>query len=253
MRMARRLWVKGESMGIGETAEKNFQSRLKENPYPGRGLVIGRPHEDRWVILYWIMGRSANSRNRRFVAEGGSLRTEPVDPALVKDPSLIIYDAMLDLPEVFLVSNGDQTRTMYETLKKGGTIEEALSGREREPDAPNFTPRINGMLRISKSSASAVLAILKANAFDPAFTDRYYYYPAMPAVGYGLGLTTYSGDGDPLPAFTGDPLLLPCTGKAEDILEAYWKALHAENRVSLALKEITNRGSKSRILVQNRF
>jgi len=240
-------------MGTEERAEKNFQSLLKENPYPGRGLVIGRSEKDTWVILYWIMGRSANSRNRRFAAEGGSLRTEPVDPALVKDPSLIIYDAMLDLPGIFLVSNGDQTRNMYETLKNGGTIEEALSGREREPDAPNFTPRINGMLRISESSASAVLAILKANALDPAFTDRYYYYPAMPAVGYGCGLTTYSGDGDPLPAFVGDPLLLPCRGKAEGILEAYWKALDAENRVSLALKEITNQGAKSRILVRNRF
>ena len=172
-------------MGIDEAAEKNFQSHLGDNPYPGRGLVIGRPEEDTWVILYWIMGRSANSRNRRFVAEGDRLRTEPVDPALVKDPSLIIYDAMLDLPGVYLVSNGDQTRTMYDALKNGGTIEEALSGREREPDAPNFTPRINGMLRIRESSASTVLAILKANAIDPAFTDRYYYYPAMPAVGFG--------------------------------------------------------------------
>ena len=240
-------------MGIDETAEKNFQIHLGDNPYPGRGLVIGRSEEDTWVILYWIMGRSANSRNRRFAAEGDRLGTEPVDPALVKDPSLIIYDAMLDLPGVYLVSNGDQTRTMYDALKKGGTIEEALSGREREPDAPNFTPRINGMLRIRESSVSTVLAILKANAIDPAFTDRYYYYPAMPAVGFGAGLTTYSGDGDPLPAFGGDPLLLPCRGKAEAVLEAYWKALNAENRVSLAVKEITSRGTRSRILVRNRF
>lgn len=240
-------------MGIEERAEKNFQTHLKENPYPGRGLAIGRPEEDTWVILYWIMGRSVNSRNRRFVAEGGSLRTEPVDTALVKDPSLIIYEAMLDLAGICLVSNGDQTRTMYETLKKGGTIEGALSSREREPDAPNFTPRINGMLRIRESSVSMVLAILKANALDPAFTDRYYYYPAVPAVGYAYGLTTYSGDGDPLPAFAGDPLLLPCRGKAEALLETYWKALNAENRVSLALKEITNGGAKSRILVRNRF
>jgi len=240
-------------VGANEAAERNFQSHLGRNPYPGRGLVIGRSDEDTWVILYWIMGRSTNSRNRRFVAEGGSLRTEPVDPGLVKDPTLIIYDAMLDLPGVYLVSNGDQTRSMYDAIKKGGTIEEALSGREREPDAPNFTPRISGMLRFGPSSVSAVLAILKANPIDPSFTDRHYYYPAMPVAGLGMGLTTYSGDGDPLPPFQGDPLLLPCKGKAEVVLDTYWGALDAENRVSLAVKEITDRGAKSRIVVRNRF
>ena len=234
-------------------AEGNFRTHLKENPYPGRGLVLGRSDEDCWVIVYWIMGRSTNSRNRRFVVEGDALRTVPVDPALVKDPSLIIYEAMLDLPGAYLVSNGDQTRTMYEVLAKGGTIEEALSRREREPDAPNFTPRINGLLRFDGPSAEMVLAILKANPLDPALTDRYYYYPAMPAAGFGLGLTTYSGDGDPLPPFVGDPLLLPCKGKGDDVLEAYWSALNAENRVSMAVKEITARGTKSRVLVANRF
>ncbi len=240
-------------MEIGETAEKNFQTHLKDNPYPGRGLVLGRSEEDVWVIIYWIMGRSANSRNRRFVVEGGALRTEPVDSALVKDPSLIIYEAMLDLPGTYLVSNGDQTRTMYETLKKAGAIEEALSSREREPDAPNFTPRINGMLSFRGPSVKAVLAILKANPVDPALTDRYYYYPAGPATGFGLGLTTYSGDGDPLPAFTGEPLLLPCKGKGEAVLNAYWDALDKENRVSMAVKEITNQGTRNRILTANRF
>jgi hypothetical protein len=234
-------------------AEKNFQTHLKENPYPGRGLVVGKSTEDTWVIVYWIMGRSTNSRNRRFVAEGGTLRTEPVDPTLVKDPSLIIYDAMLDLPGTYLVSNGDQTRTMYEAIKKGGSIEDALSTREREPDAPNFTPRINGALRFHGPRAQAVLAILKANPIDPSFTDRYYYYPSMPEAGFGLGLTTYSGDGDPLPSFSGDPLLLPCRGKAEAVLEAYWNSLDAENRVSLAVKEITGQGTTNRILVENRF
>jgi hypothetical protein len=240
-------------MKIGEIAEKNFRAHLKDNPYPGRGLVLGRSGEDTWVIIYWIMGRSTNSRNRRFVVEGGTLRTEPVDPALVKDPSLIIYEAMLDLPGTYLVSNGDQTRTMYETLGKGGAVEEALSTREHEPDAPNFTPRINGMLRFRGLIVEAVLAILKANPIDPALTDRYYYYPAMPAAGFGLGLTTYSGDGDPLPAFTGDPLVLPCLGKGEAVLETYWEALNRSNRVSMAVKEITNQGGRSRILVANRF
>jgi IMP cyclohydrolase len=240
-------------MKIEETADRSFQSHLVENPYPGRGLVIGRSEKDTWVIVYWIMGRSTNSRNRRFVAEGSSLKTEPVDPKLVKDPSLIIYEAMLDIKGAYLVSNGDQTRTIYDTLQKGGTIEEALATREREPDSPNFTPRINGMISFGGSSAKVVLAILKANPVDPAFTDRYYYYPSMPKAGLGVGLTTYSADGDPLPAFSGDPLLLPCRGNGEAVLESYWDALNIENRVSMAVKEISKQGTQSRIIIKNRF
>ena len=239
-------------MNAEEIAQANFE-QLSKNPYPGRGLVLGRSDENTWVILYWIMGRSTNSRNRRFVTEGTSLRTEPVDLSLVSDPSLIIYEAMLELPGIYLVSNGDQTRTMVESLQSGGSIETALATREREPDAPNFTPRISGMLRVGKNGVSTVLNILKASPLDPAQTDRYFYYPAMPKTGFGFGLTTYSGDGNPLPSFTGDPLLLPCTGTAEQILETYWNALNTDNRISLAVKEISIREGKSRICVQNRF
>ncbi len=240
-------------MKISELAEMNFIGHLVQNPYPGRGLVLGRSAPDTWVIIYWIMGRSTNSRNRRFVAEGGTLRTEPVDLSLVADPSLIIYEAMLELPGIYLVSNGDQTRTIYDTLQNSGSIEDALATREREPDAPNFTPRISGMLSIKDTSVSAVLSILKANPIDPALTDRYSYRPAIPEPGYGFGLTTYSGDGDPLPSFSGDPLLLPCSGKTEEILERYWNALNAENRVSLAIKEISVNENRSKIVVRNRF
>jgi hypothetical protein len=216
-------------------------------------LVLGRSADNTWVIIYWIMGRSTNSRNRRFVADGAMLRTEPVDLKLVADPSLIIYEAMLELPSMYLVSNGDQTRTMYETLQKGGTIEAALATREREPDAPNFTPRISGMLNVEAGTVSTVLSILKANPIDSTHTDRYYYRPSMPQAGFGLGLTTYSGDGDPLPSFTGEPLLLPCVGTAEQILEKYWNALNTENRVSLAVKEISIRDGQSQIFIKNRF
>jgi IMP cyclohydrolase len=240
-------------MTVNERAEANFRNHLTENPYPGRGLVIGKPAEDAWVIVYWIMGRSANSRNRRFVAEGGTLRTEPVDASLIKDPSLIIYEAMLDLPGTYLVTNGDQTRTMYETMQQGGSIEEALATREREPDAPNFTPRINGALLFSGPATTVVLAILKASEMDAAVTDRFYYYPSYPKVSLGLGLTTYSGDGDPLPSFSGDPLLLPCQGGGQEVLDTYWNALNEENRVSMAVKEITKQGTASRLFVKNRF
>ncbi len=240
-------------MNIDQLASTNFEKHLQQNPYPGRGLVVGRAAQDTWVIVYWIMGRSTNSRNRRFVVEGTTLRTEPVDLSLVADPSLIIYEAMLDLPGTYLVSNGDQTRSMYEALKSGGTIETALATREREPDAPNFTPRISGMLRLENGAVSTVLSILKANPFNPASTDRYYFYPSMPKAGFGLGLTTYSGDGNPLPSFSGEPLLLPCAGTAEQVLETYWNALNTENRISLAVKEITINSGQSQIFIKNRF
>jgi IMP cyclohydrolase len=240
-------------MSIDKIAEKNFEQHLRQNPYPGRGLVLGRSAQDAWVIIYWIMGRSSNSRNRRFVAEGGTLRTEPVDLSLVADPSLIIYEAMLELPGVYLVSNGDQTRTIYETLQNAGTIEDALATREREPDEPNFTPRISGMLRFAAGAVATTLSILKANPLDAAYSDRYTYRPSMPQPGYGAGLTTYSGDGDPLPSFSGEPLLLPCRGTAEEITEQYWQALNADNRVALAVKEISAHGQQARLLIKNRF
>jgi len=183
--------------------------------------VIGRSSVDHgWIMLYWIMGRSAHSRNRRFVVEGGRLRTAAVDPQLLTDPSLIIYEAMLELPGIYLVSNGAQTRTMYETLSTGGTFDAALAQWQHEPDAPNYTPRMSAMLRLAQQHVT--LSLLKANPLDPAYTDRYTYRPAVPAQGLGVGLTTYSGDGNPLPSFTGDPLLLPCAGSPEDLLDMYW-------------------------------
>ena len=210
-------------------ADNNFGRHVRRNPYPGRGLVVGRSSDNgQWVLVYWIMGRSENSRNRRFVAAGGVLRTEPVDISKVKDPSLIIYEAMLELPGegagehpgVYLVSNGDQTRTLYETLEAGGTFDDAMGTREREPDAPNYTPRISAALDVRTPPGAMALSLLKANPVDPALTDRYTFRPATPPPGLGFGLTTYMGDGDPLPSFAGDPLLLPCTGDPEAICDA---------------------------------
>jgi hypothetical protein len=237
-----------------EQAQRNFEKHIVHNRYPGRGLVIGLASGgDTWLQVYWIMGRSAHSQNRRFVSEGTTLRTEPVDPAQVRDPSLIIYDAMLELPGTYLVSNGDQTRTIYLYLSEGQLLDQALATREREPDAPNYTPRISGMLDSQNPLGPITLSILKANAADPAATDRYTYRPAPPPPGLGYCLTTYVGDGDPLPAFAGDPLLVPCTGTAQDVVETYWTALDPDYRVALAVKEITRADGTSRILVRNRF
>jgi IMP cyclohydrolase len=240
-------------MGIIEIAEQNFERHIRRSRYPGRGLVVGRSSvEDAWLTVYWIMGRSDNSRNRRFVAEGGSLRTEPVDSGKVADPSLIIYEAMLELPGIYLASNGDQTRTLFETLRAGGTFEAALATREREPDAPNYTPRISAMVSLTSRAGEVALNILKANPADPALTDRFTYRPAPPPPGLGYCLTTYAGDGNPLPSFSGEPLLVPCGGSAEAVLDLYWSALDAENRISLAVKRIPADGSLSYILVRNR-
>jgi IMP cyclohydrolase len=241
-------------MHLSEIAPRNFNQHLVKNPYPGRGLVIGKSvHKDSWIIIYWIMGRSSNSRNRQFIDDSGVLRTSPIDISKVKDPSLIIYEAILELQKIFIVSNGDQTRTIYEALHKGIPVHEALSKREREPDTPNFTARISGILDLSTETANISLHILKANIFNPDHTDRYYYHPSILQEGYGFGLTTYQNDGDPLPCFSGDPLLLPIKGTAEEILETYWNALNSENRVALAVKEIIYNGQESRILIRNQY
>ncbi len=239
-------------MDAHTTAQHNFVTHIQQNPYPGRGLLIGRSAVDQgWLIVYWIMGRSANSRNRCFLAEGGTLRTAPVDPQALTDASLIIYDAMLELPGIYLVSNGDQTRTLYDTLATGGTFDAALAQREREPDAPHYTPRISAMLHLATQQVTC--SILKANPVDPAFTDRYTYRPALPAQGLGVGLTTYRGDGNPLPSFTGDPLLLPCGGTPEAVLAHYWSGLNTAHRVALAVKHIPAQGGQGTIYLQNQY
>jgi IMP cyclohydrolase len=234
-------------------ANENFARHLAANPYPGRGIVIGREASGAsWLQVYWIMGRSENSRNRVFVADGGELRTEAADPAKLTDPSLVIYEAMLELPGAYLVSNGDQTRTAFDVMEAGGRFEDALEMREREPDAPNYTPRISALIDLRLGDASLALSILKANAAEPSLTDRTTFRPAPPPAGFGLGLTTYQGDGNPLPPFRGEPLWLPLAGSPEDVADAYWAALDSSNRVSLAVKEIAAT-AESRIVLRNRF
>lgn len=239
-------------MNTKELAEHNFNEKIQNNPYPGRGIIIGRSDDSTWQIIYWIMGRSTNSRNRRFVAENTTLRTEPVDMSLLTDPSLIIYDAMLELPGLYIVSNGDQTRTIYDAIKLGTTFEDSLMTRDREPDSPNFTPRISGVIDTRSRTPRVILSILKASPIDTSFSDRFFFRPSYPQVGFGYGITTYMGDGNPLPSFTGDPLLLPCDGTTNEIIDKYWYALNEENLVSLAIKTISLKNTTSKIIVRNR-
>ncbi len=234
-------------------AKDTFSAHLEQNPYPGRGLVCGpEASGEAWLQVYWIMGRSPNSQNRIFVADGPELRTEAHDPSKVEDPSLIIYEATLELPGVHLVSNGDQTRTLADVIVAGGGFETALEMREREPDAPNYTPRISAMLDLRGGAPELALSILKANPADPAQTDRTTFRPANPPAGLGLCLTTYEGDGDPLPSFQGDPRFLPLEGDASQVIDRYWQALDADNRVALAVKRIPLGGGPVTIELRNR-
>ena len=224
-------------------AEQNFGRHLMANSYPGRGIVVGRLETDGdhdiWVQVYWIMGRSEHSRNRRFVvgADGTELRTEARDPALVSDPTNIIYDAMLQLPNVYLVGNGDHTRTIEDALERSARLEDALAVREREDDAPNFTPRIAAMLDL-RGQGELAFAILRANAANAAESDRIVWRFPFPPPGLSYGITTYRHDGNPLPPYAGDPLWLPLTGTSEQVADAYWNALDANNRIALAVKVI---------------
>jgi len=204
------------------------------------------------VQIYWIMGRSPNSRNRVFEAQLGLLRTSAADPAKVSDPSLIIYNAMRELKDLYIVSNGDQTDTVYQTLTHGGTFEQALATRNHEPDAPNFTPRISGLFDLRSGKPIAKLSIIKASPFGPQTSIRAYYQIDAFTPGFGHCITTYQGDGNPLPPFEGEPYLLPLAGDADAIADGFWQALNQENRVSLAVKTIAPLSGTSRTILRNK-
>lgn len=232
------------------------RERLAANPYPGRGIVLGRSEDgESWLQLYWIMGRSANSRNRRFAAEGVRLHTQPLDPATMEHPELVIYTAMDEHAGQAVVTNGDQTDTVIEALRAGRDHRDALRTRTREPDAPNYTPRIAGGIdtrNLESGEGAAWLAILKADPGNPARTVRAFYeYEALDP-GFGWCLTTYAGDGDPLPPYEGAPRPFPLPGAPDSLAESVWELLDPENRVALALKIILP-GAESSLTVINAY
>lgn len=234
-------------------AEANAEL-LTGNRYPGRGIIIGMtPDGTRLVQVYWIMGRSENSRNRIFVQEpDGSVRTEARDPAKLTDPSLIIYYPVRVAGGAHIVTNGDQTDTIAEAVTKGGTFEDALRTRTFEPDAPNFTPRISGIVQPGDKSAAYKLAILKSNRGNEALTQRHFFTYEQPLAGFGHLIHTYQGDGNPLPSFEGEPKLVPLFDDAEQTLEYYWKRLDEENRISLLVKTIPIDGGEAVITIRNK-
>jgi IMP cyclohydrolase len=231
-------------------AEKNLKQHIAENVYPGRGIVLGRNEENSWIVIYWIMGRSSNSRNRVFTHENGILRTEAADPTLLEDPSLIIYNVMRDVDERILVTNGSHTDTIYDGLAQDESFYTSLHSKKHEPDAPNYTTRISGIIEPTTSSM-ALSRITKSDFSAEHSTHFYYRYNEIPP-GYGYCLTTYMGDGNPLPAFEGDPILVPLEGDAERIANFYWQKLNQDNRISLFVRELESSG-ENRLKIINRF
>ena len=224
-------------MSVYEVA--NPETLLSANPYPGRGIVLGQtPDGTRMVVAYFIMGRSPNSRNRVFERTEDGIRTRAYDPSKVEDPSLIIYNPLRTVDGTLIVTNGDQTDTVRDALVAGRSFEDALETREFEPDAPNLTPRISGLLL---PDGRYQLSILKSADAEGSACSRFYFnYP--PLAGVGHFLHTYNSDGDPLPSFTGEPRRVAIADDIEEFTQMIWEALDPDNRVALYVRSVSLTG-----------
>lgn len=217
----------------------SIEDELKNNSYPGRGIIIGRSADGtKAVTAYFIMGRSENSRNRIFVEEGKGIRTQAFDPSKLVDPSLIIYAPVRVLGNKTIVTNGDQTDTIYEGMDRQMTFEQSLRSREFEPDAPNYTPRISGIMHIENGGYNYAMSILKSSNGNPDSCHRYTFAYENPAAGEGHFIHTYMHDGDPLPGFEGEPKLISIPDDMDAFTELLWNSLNSENKVSLFVRYI---------------
>lgn len=217
----------------------DLAEELKGNSYPGRGIVIGKsPDGTKAVAAYFIMGRSSNSRNRVFVEEGEGIRTQAFDPSKLEDPSLIIYAPVRVLGNKTIVTNGDQTDTIYEGMDRQLTFEQSLRAREFEPDGPNYTPRISGIMHIENGLYNYAMSILKSNNGNPDSCSRYTFAYNNPAAGEGHFIHTYMHDGSPLPSFEGEPKLVGILDSIEEFTKLLWDNLNEENKVSLFVRYI---------------
>lgn len=229
----------------------NLAEELRGNTYPGRGIVLGRSEDGKKaVIAYFIMGRSENSRNRVFVEQEGGIRTEAFDPAKLEDPSLIIYAPVRVLGKQTVVTNGDQTDTIYDFLKEGKSFEEALRTRTFEPDAPNFTPRISGLVE----GFDYKLSILKSNNNDSSSTRRYFFEYTDPKAGEGHFIHTYKCDGSPIPSYEGEPTPVVISGDIDAFTNEIWENLNADNKVSLFTRfiDVESGELETRIINKNK-
>ena len=217
----------------------SIEKELQGNKYPGRGIIIGKtPDGKKAVTAYFIMGRSENSRNRVFIEEGEGIRTQAFDPSKLTDPSLIIYAPVRVLGDKTIVTNGDQTDTIYEGMASGETFEQSLRVREFEPDGPNYTPRISGVMHIQDGIYDYAMSILKSNNGNPDACNRYTFSYENPVAGEGHFIHTYKCDGNPLPSFEGEPKLVNILDDMEAFTEMLWNSLNEENKVSLFVRYI---------------
>lgn len=217
----------------------SIEKELQSNSYPGRGIIIGKSADgSKAVTAYFIMGRSENSRNRVFVEEGEGIRTQAFDESKLTDPSLIIYAPVRVLGNKTIVTNGDQTDTIYEGMDRQLTFEQSLRQREFEPDAPNYTPRISGIMHVENGTYNYAMSILKSSDGDPSGCNRYTFAYENPKAGEGHFIHTYMHDGDPLPSFEGEPKRIAVPDDIEEFTKLLWDSLNEENKVSLFVRYI---------------
>lgn len=232
----------------------SIAKELSENAYPGRGIIIGKtPDGTKAVTAYFIMGRSENSRNRVFVEDGDGIRTQAFDESKLVDPSLIIYAPVRVLGNKTIVTNGDQTDTIYDLMDKQMTFEQALRTREFEPDAPNYTPRISGIMHIEDGKYNYAMSILKSNNGNPDSCSRFTFAYNNPAAGEAHFIHTYKCDGNPLPSFEGEPKLVDVMDDIDEYTKLLWDNLNSDNKVSLFVRyiDIASGTNETRIVNKN--
>lgn len=234
----------------------DLKELLENNTYPGRGIVIGKAADGKSALIaYFIMGRSVNSRNRIFEKFDGGMRTKAFDESKLEDPSLIIYNPYLSANDgnIDIITNGDQTNTVFDHIADGGSFESALATREFEPDAPNFTPRISGICYYSfpRSEFAYQLSILKSMSGNPDSCSRY-YYNYVPVDGIGHFIHTYKCDGNPIPSFYGEPEEVALPNTAEELADIVWTNLNEDNKVSLYVRQIPLDGSDATEIIINK-
>ena len=232
----------------------DIYEELKSNSYPGRGIVIGKSADGKSAVTaYFIMGRSVNSRNRVFTETEDGIRTEAADPSKLSDPHLIIYAPVRVLGNKTIVTNGDQTDTIYELMDKQQTFEQSLRTREYEDDAPNYTPRISGIMHIENNTYNYAMSILKSADGDPSCVERFTFTYSNPVSGYGHFIHTYMGDGSPLPSFEGEPKKITVPNDIDEFTDGLWNALNEDNKVSLFVRFIDIATGEEKTKVVNKF
>ena len=233
----------------------SIEKELQENSYPGRGIIIGRSADGKKAVTaYFIMGRSENSRNRVFVEDGEGIRTQAFDESKLTDPSLIIYAPVRVLGNKTIVTNGDQTDTIYEGMDRQMTFEQSLRSREFEPDAPNYTPRISGIMHVEGGKFNYAMSILKSRNGDPGSCCRYTFAYENAVTGEGHFIHTYMHDGNPLPSFEGEPKRIAIPDDMDAFADTLWSSLNEDNKVSLFVRyiDIATGTYESKIINKNK-